>query len=454
MNPTPVNRQDGILLAHPRLVAVAAALAYTLALLWSYANVISPSFEYYKFIFHVHIPVLPIAGVAMAVLPVLWLPLTAFRPSSVTLWLIYLFVHVPSSVIPFCTFDVEPLRALPYVITLFGCCLLLAWMTRLPRHRLQRANLPAPLFWMLALGSVAAVVCVTVYYLGLHFKVHSFSEVYDVRAEYTEALSRTPRGLMYVMIWTANVASPFLFVEGLRRRHWLLLGGSIVVQIMLYSMTGLKSFILSYVLLGGLWAMLHISERKLGRNLLLASATMVVLCAGLDSVSGNGFFSSLFVRRLILTPGLFSAFYHDFFSANEKLYLSHSIFSGWFEYSYETTITYVIGQTYLGRPECGANVNFWADGFANFGYAGMIVYTLILGGVLWFVDCITHERQRVTAILLLAMPSMSLVNSALLTVLFTHGMGLAVFILWTMPQPDESRRRRQSFRPVLARQSP
>jgi hypothetical protein len=80
-----------------------------------------------------------------------------------------------------------------------------------------------------------------------------------------------------------------------------------------------------------------------------------------------------------------------------------------------------------------ANANIWADGFANFGYFGMLGATLLTGLWLWLVDSSTNIQNRRLVVLILCIPSLTLADSGLLTDLASHGLALALLIVSILP---------------------
>ena len=46
----------------------------------------------------------------------------------------------------------------------------------------------------------------------------------------------------------------------------------------------------------------------------------------------------------------------------------------------------LVGAQFFGRPETHANANWLADGYANFGYLGMVLASLVLIALLWTID--------------------------------------------------------------------
>ena len=88
--------------------------------------------------------------------------------------------------------------------------------------------------------------------------------------------------------------------------------------------------------------------------------------------------------------------------------------------------------------------------FANFGYAGLVGFTLLLALVLWLYDSMAAGRDRRVAVLVISLPAFALANAGLLTSLLTHGIGLAMLLVYVMPaeqrdplQAHSARRRRR-----------
>jgi hypothetical protein len=63
----------------------------------------------------------------------------------------------------------------------------------------------------------------------------------------------------------------------------------------------------------------------------------------------------------------------------------------------------------------------------------MIAASIVLAFVLWGYDCLSERRDRIAATLLLTLPSMALVNTALQTTIASHGLGLAAVLAFLMP---------------------
>jgi hypothetical protein len=136
---------------------------------------------------------------------------------------------------------------------------------------------------------------------------------------------------------------------------------------------------------------------------------------------------------LILTAGINTKYYFDFFTDHPFVYLGHGVFKRWVEYSYHLPPPFLIGEVYFGDANLSANANLWADAYANFGLVGVFGYTAVLAMALVFVDTVAQGVARGLAVAGLAQSAFSLSNTALPTVFLTHGLLLATVLIAFMP---------------------
>ena len=93
----------------------------------------------------------------------------------------------------------------------------------------------------------------------------------------------------------------------------------------------------------------------------------------------------------------------------------------------------MIGSAYFSEGT-NANANIWADAFANFGFAGIVGFTLVIGLFLWIADGLGQWRDARVAGPMLAIAGLSLANAALFTTVLTLGFALGCLLLALMPQ--------------------
>jgi hypothetical protein len=160
-----------------------------------------------------------------------------------------------------------------------------------------------------------------------------------------------------------------------------------------------------------------------------------------DRLLGGDDVTSLLVRRMIATPGLVTAGYVQVFDGIEKAHLSHSVLEGFVPspYPYHSEPADLVGALFFGRPDTHANANWLADGYANFGYVGMVLASLVLIALLWAIDDATRGLPVGFACLVFVMPVNALSESAILTTLLTDGFVVAIALCALAPRAGWAR---------------
>ncbi|MGB9872486.1 MAG: hypothetical protein ACPLYD_12580 [Anaerolineae bacterium] len=253
--------------------------------------------------------------------------------------------------------------------------------------------------------------------------------VYEVRSEYTQRLGPF---MGYFVPWQAYVINIYGLLYALWRKSYWLMGLAAVAQLLLFGMTGHKSFLLAPCLVGGVYL---IWQKKNAIFWVIIAASLLVSASyGYFLITGNEFVPSLFVRRLFFVPARLHVLYYDFFSQpNHPFYmLSDSILRGLLENPYGMPMPHVIALTYWSR-EFWPDVGYLGDAYGNFGLLGMFVFSTILGVVLRIVDSVGSHLPPHFVAAAIATHAMALTESALFTSMLTHGLILAVLMLWIIP---------------------
>jgi hypothetical protein len=372
------------------------------------------------------------------------MPIHVERPSQITYWFLYVVVFVPAVLIPFFTVNLPEKQLVLFCFALTSCFMILGMFTRLRNKKIKKLRVPKRIFWLFFLSISSFTLISLILSFGFTIRLVSLSEVYEVRSRYQELLQGSSRAFPYLINWLANVLNPFLIIFGLTNKNILLIVFGTVCQMLLYSLTGFKSVLFSIALILLVLFLISSKERtsRFGLYLLWGNSLGIVLCICLDLFWDNYIPLSIFVRRVLITPGLLTGFYLDFFSTHPKLFLSHSVLRGFFAYPYNQAPPFVIGLEYFNNPETAANVNFYGDAFANFGFYGMLIFTLILGIFFWIFDSLTKKIDLRISGGLLSVSSFSLLNSALLTSLMTHGLLVCALLMFLFPVTKRSSRHR------------
>ncbi|AKU16106.1 hypothetical protein [Luteipulveratus mongoliensis] len=290
-------------------------------------------------------------------------------------------------------------------------------------------ELPESLFWVLVFGFVTAGLGYLILSLGISPGMLSLNDVYEQRSEYTSNVSSIGA---YLVGWVGAGVLPVVLGAGMYRRNRPLTVAAAMGILVLYSITGYKSYLVGVALTMGAYFLCS-PKRRQGYQWLLALGGTVVAAGVIDYITHGFAFSSLLVRRALSTAGLNTALYFDYFSEHPRYGLRHSVLSFMGAPPYELTPSHLIGYQYYRSSSVAANANLVADGYANFGIAGCLGMAVVLGLYLrWFDKWSAHLPLQVSA------PAMTLVlvaaaNTAALTVLSTHGGIVLALMMLGMP---------------------
>ena len=345
-----------------------------------------------------------------------------YLPSRYVIHIVYIFL-----IIPFCSFYAVsnvPLWNLIYISVGFSTFAFVA-------RRGANIKIYKPAYSVVAF-MLAIAACATIYlYVGLALKGGiarfnlSLTEVYEARADYVNQ-GRIPLS-GYLVSWQGNVLNMGLLTFGFYKKSRNMIVIALLLQLALFTLTSFKSFILGPFLVFAVYK--YVKSEDFGRFMLLGSSGLILLFYIYYLISNDPVLPAIFIRRMYDVPSLLHSYYFDFFSSSEKIKLSNSIFSWIFKYPYNMPVTRVISWRYFGS-DFGPNVGFVGDAFAHFGLAGIIIFSALLGFVVKMIDIMSKDVPVSIAVGVVALPAMSLVNSAFLTTMLTHGMLLSFLMIW------------------------
>ena len=400
-------------------------LLYKIVLDFSYYFIISKIWAYSRFELNFNGIKLTESFFLLFIIFIL-MPKTSMKLSNIIIWLLILLSYIP--ILTLFAFMDQP-RSYMYAVTGFWALVFL--LLKLPGISILslKKSQSKVIYYSLFVGLFIVVFFLIYKYIGFSINF-DLTKVYDIRSYYVEL--KVPFA-GYIFTWMANILNPTFFVLFLIKRKWISLGLIIFLQILIFSVTGMKTFLFAipFVL-----ALIWIVTRK---NLLflMVSGFSGIVSLGMISywLIDDMWISSLFTRRTLLVPAQLSFFYYDFFSKNQFTFLSqHRIFRIFLDYPYYLNPPHLIGEIYFNRPEMGANNGIYGDGFMNFGFIGLVLWGIFLVILLKLINSISKNKDIKIIIAAVAMPVISLTNSAFLTCLLTHGLLLSLIVLYLLPK--------------------
>lgn len=413
-----------------------ACAVYVVALLLVYRFAIAEAWGYLGYTWDNPNPVI-VGGTGAAAIGVgLLMPISLLRPSIVVYWALYIIVIVPAMLVPGVALSENGLNFLPLQALMLVGFLAMGMIYRIPLLSVSPGGLPAKKFWALIACASFAAYALLANTFGLRFNIVGLTEVTSVRAEFRGLQEGAGGWTGYVIAMQANIINPLLLGYGLLRRKPALLGAAIVGQLFLYSVTGYKMVVLSSIWVAALVLVTHTKGRRyrFGQFLPVAAALLIAFSVALDNIFSSVAYGGILVRRLLLAPGLLTAYHWDFFGANPKALLAHSSLGGFVASRYDVPPSRVIAMHYGKNPEASFNANMWADGYANFGLLGLIIAPLLCAVLLYIFDSLARSLDIRVSMLLVAMPAFSLTNTALHTTFLSHGLALALLTAMLAPR--------------------
>ncbi|MDO5634114.1 MAG: hypothetical protein Q4G34_04510 [Micrococcus sp.] len=413
---------------------------YAFVLHYAYATLVSPNFSYLGYRYESPEPWT--VGVTLLAVWVcaISLPRRLDRPSGTVLWLLFTLTAAPTMLMGAYTSYLSSSRAVLLALMTALAVLAAIWISRVPLA-IPRIVAPSNVFWAIVVGISLMTYGILIATQGLSLSLISLDSVYDVREDFSSSLAQA--GILgYLVFNQANVVNPIIFARGIYSGRLWLVAVALLGQLVLYSGTGFKTILFSTM---ALIVVLLIFRSRVAPNgaLLLAGAAVLMIAAAVldDLFSERGFLTTLFSRRFLMTPGTFSSVYVAFFSDNPHALLGHSILSGWVDYPYSTTPPYLVADWMAGLPTMAANANLFADGFANFGWAGLIGAGVLLGVMVTALDTVSRGMPTWVPAIVMTMPVVALSNTSILTSILSHGLGLALVLLLLAPRDGWERRR-------------
>jgi hypothetical protein len=416
-------------------VVVLIVLSYVAILHYAYVNHIAPYFTYLQFGYRTPDPFGYAVAIAFVVAIAVLLPRQITRPSHLIVWVLFLVAVLPSLVVPQYAPALSRPAALELALWVGGCFLL---VVVLGTRRVLRGFVPlVPLrretWWLLIAVLFVLLNGYVLLTAGVNLTLPSFTDVYGVRGDF-RIVEAADSALGYIVPMLDKIINPIMIVRGLFTRRWAWAVAGTLGELYLYALQGNKTAALAPIALVVAYLLLR-RQPPTGATVLLAASVGSVVVMTIDWLLVSNELTSLFIRRVLVLPGLAVAGYVQVFDDIPKAQLGHSILESHVRAPHQKEPPDLVGAEFFGNPSTHANANWLADGYANFGYAGMLAATVVLILLLWAVDDASRGLSGAFACMLFVMPALSLAESAVLTAILTHGF-FAMIVLCPLAPRD------------------
>ncbi len=359
-----------------RALLLLLAAAYCLTLEYAYVEVVSPRYSYAglrstQLDFLQHAFSLGLVTLCASFVPI------ALTPSAVLCFVLYVHLVIPLS---FLTFHLDSLTEgesyfLPLVVA--GNFLLLCALTKYQKPIVMRPPRIGPHF---AIGLIVFLGLATIalrLYLFDHFDLNAnLYDVYDRRLAGRQVVGTRNVSAYVISIGTTVAGLAMIAVGAVRRIHSLWILGVIIYLLAFITIGSKAALFFPPALFTALFLLK--SAPKHFMHVLLACLSLLNIVAVFEvQWLGTYVVSGMLVRRELTVPGAITVGYYDFFSSNPKYFYSDSVLRWFADSPYAVSKSFLIGRYATGNPETNANANLWASGYADAGFAGMLVATYI-----------------------------------------------------------------------------
>lgn len=273
---------------------------------------------------------------------------------------------------------------------------------------------------------VGLVVAASVVLNGLpSLSVFDFTKIYEARSNVV-----LPFPFSYFVNWVAKIMLPFLVVYFLDKKRYLLSAAFCVLQVLMFMFYAQKAYLLIIFAILGVYILCRLRLLLLGMygGLIVGSVASSIMYL----VNPSWLYPvSLMVRRLMFLPAQLKFRYYDFFSVYPKVHFADGIIGSILNITspYENNIPGTIALHYEGRLH-NANTGYWGDAYANAGFAGVILLSLLLAVIFLLMERFCKNLATPVVIAAAFFSIISLNDGALLTNLLTGGMLVLVVVYY------------------------
>lgn len=396
-------------------------LLFKAALDLAYVYVISPVYAYSGFTIAIDFLAL-IESYILTLIIGFMVPSNIGRPSHFFIWMLAVGALIPS--LTYYAIH-SGSRMFMYMLVLSFICVVV--MSKIALVKIGTLKEGRVIGIGLLIATVIIVAVSMIVKGGLsHFNLN-ISKVYEHRRDVGALIGTGLWG--YINTWAFKVINPALIGWAFWQNRTKLVLAFSVLQILFFGISSHKSVLFYPALILVLYLF---AEKRKALNLMTWGLIVVIIVSSAVSILIDyHWLSSLFIRRVFLVPASLNFVYYELFSRIGHVFMSNSVLSWLFEYPFHVNPVLLVSEYLYGHQNTWANNGFLATGYMHFGFLGMIIFSLIVGVLLWLLDILVYRRLPLwLGISIVTMPIFSLFTSAdLTTALLTHGILVGMLVL-------------------------
>lgn len=360
--------------------------------------------------------------------PLLILPNKIIKATDIATWFLYIFLFFPSSfIIPMVSIK-SNYSATIFVLILMSMFFLFEFI-RNSKQVFKLIKLPFRLRIYTIILPITTILLSLIIFSYSGFNVNFDINVYARRLASREILIGNAG---YIEAFLTTICIPLLFIYSLSKKNLITLIIVIFAIIAVFSLKGSKGVLFSPLFLATIYYILSFHSNNIGYFIV----TLFILFVSLSLLEGiifnTNFISSLFIRRKLFVPSLLTTYYWEFFTENPFYLMKDSIIGPLlpFETNYSIPRPRLIGLNFFNNIETNANANIWATAYADFGYFGMIITTVIAAYIIKIFDLLGNKRNLILSTVMSTYIAFVWTEGALYTSILTNGLLFLIISIW------------------------
>ena len=361
-------------------------------------------------------------GIAIVLIlgTIIVLPRNKHKPSTYLYYTFYIITYLPTMM--YYWMNDKPTIYVIYETVCFAVVALMVGRTYKPiKIKAERGKIMINLIFV-----VYVIFCFVLIIRngGIHLRA-IIKDLYQVRSE------NNLSGLFgYILNWCAKSYMPFFFIYFYIKRNFKAVALVSVLQVLLFLSYGFRAFLMAIFMLLFISVLMR-NTKTFSRNITLSFAAAIVLSM-IVYLAGSLILINLFPYRTLLLPSQGQFGYYDFFTHNNHLYFSEGSIGRLFgiKYPYSQQIGRVVNAYVYGPQKLSnGNTGVFSYGFADLGFLGMVLASVIIGVIFNLVDSVTRDLPTIIPVSAMAYQMFTLNDNNVLICLNTGGILWSIFML-------------------------
>lgn len=222
-----------------------------------------------------------------------------------------------------------------------------------------------------------------------------------------------------------RILNPIFISLQIDEKSWGKMIYLIMVQVYFYAITGFKTLLFIPIVIV---LIKYCRFESFNRIILLGLLVAVVGTVVLYDVTQITMIPALITNRVIFIPARIKYAFFEYFADNSFVYFSQSSIARIFGITsnYDMPIVYLIGEKYFNDVNSWANTGFLADAYAQMGYVGGAIISVLMAIELFWIDKVTCFRNNTVGTALFLLYFINLNDGALISVSVSGGMIAAI----------------------------